>query len=283
MNHRDFRITRIGFIIAAAFVVAAGSEAQIKKAMADPWSGSPQKMTIDSAPKLPDVNKIIKRDPFSGAPVDKNAPQKQFENTGQNIQNTLVPNPGQINITPQNGPGAPVFGPNTKPDPTVGTVFSDNGNSQADIFVIATMIGSGKPLALIANGKSTDIVGVGDSLGSKKIRRIVSQGIEFVDGTRLGVEHRTQIQFSLPLGQNQQTVPDPGIPVNQIKPTVNQNKIPYSYGQNNNPTDNRSTDPINQPSTPPNYNFGPLPTPLPGRTPASIPRLFTPPPSTPAH
>lgn len=272
-NIESFGITRLTFILAAFFTVLAGIDPEKHKVLADTWKNAPQKMTIEAGPKLPNVNSVIKRDPFSGAPVDKDSPALQ------NGMPNGVPNPGQIQINPQIvpqiGPQAPVFGQRQIDVPNVGSIVPMGDNQTSEISVIATIIGTNKPMALVSNGKDTEVVQVGNYLGSHKIRRIVAQGIEFDDGTRLSVVHQTKSQT---YSQNNQQI---------LNPQQNNTSTQYNNQNiNSNTTNNQQQiqtqtqqqNLINNVPTanPVQYNFGPPPTPAPGTTPATINRLYTP-------
>ena len=247
-------------------------------------------MKIRTEQNLPDVNGVIRRDPFSGA---LQLETKVIDGTTTTVVGSAsgsIPNAGQMMIQAQNGPRPPVFGPNVMNVPNAGSIMPTQGSS-GDVSVIATMIGGGKPLALIANGQTTDIVGVGDYLGRRRITRIVSQGIEFSDGGRLSVAARASSTLAQPTLMNQQTPGESGVmttPMQNVgtsRQGGQQNPIQEITPTQNQPTSQPSADAngVNGvPSmNPVQYNFGGLPTPSPGSSPAVINRLFTPPPAPP--
>jgi len=281
MKINPMQITRFSFIGAACLIVVAGLDSERRAALADPWVGAPSTMKIHSEPRLPDVNRVIRRDPFSGVIVATLQSPNGSVVSASGLPPGDVPNPGQINVAPQNGPRPPVFGPNVMQVPNAGTITPNDGSS-ADISVIATMTGNGKPLALIANGTSTDIVGVGDVLGRRKITRIVSQGVEFADGGRLSVTSRSSVTSPgilppnagnlIPTSSNAGSGFLPGAQPQRQETVPIQTQQSQSNGNGLNGVPS---------SNPTQYNFGSLPTPAPGTTPAQINRLYTPPPSAP--
>ena len=282
MKISSTQITRITFIVAGGLVFFGGMESESIKALADPFTNAPQKIMISSKPNLPDVKSVIRRDPFNGAPVDKDSPNANksaspgspgFSAPANIISN--VPNAGTI----FGGPNIPVFGPGAMQVPNAGSIVPGGGAVASEVTVSATMIGNGKPLALIANGTTTDIVGVGDAIGSRIIRRIVSQGIEFEDGSRVSVVHNSgqstpTIQNTDALNNNSSIQVDPS----QSVPNANQQKNRINGLNQSLPTTTNSNNvPVINPTP---YKFGASPTLSPDQTPAPINRLYTPPPTS---
>lgn len=149
-----------------------------KHASADTWKDAPQSMRVDAPTRLPAVAQIIRRDPFSGAPQPSSAASSQ-------TPNGIAP--------PQQGPGVPSFAqgagvPGIVPNPGGMPGIAPPSGSE-ELYVVGTIVGgAGRPLALVRMGNEADVVGVGDAIGDRRIERIVPQGIEFSDGSRLAVD-----------------------------------------------------------------------------------------------
>jgi hypothetical protein len=234
-------------------------------ATATPWHDAPDVMVVTALPPLPDVAAAIRHNPFDGAPAPPSTsvqPTKAGEPPSQ--QPILVP-------------GSPTSAgsvPNPGGDLDVGTtadasaVLASSGDSAA-IYVLSTVVGNGRPpLAMLRNGSDTDIVGIGDSIGKRRITNIVSQGIEFSDGSRLAIAAAPAGSSPTPPPSRLQSAPPatstapPLGPAPRATSTV---KPPLLL--------NASGAPIIQPSP---YQFGPLATPAPGTTPAPVPHYYLP-------
>ena len=260
-------------------------------AKADPWQGAPHMMIIERPPNLPDVRKIIKQDPFASTPITVSIVKNTLSNqNGQNpnlpvtngngtsivgvgntsdliptfrsgvtpTSSTVVPNPGSVNIPQFNGSIPSGVGP--------------QGSVIGQIYVIATIIsGDGSASALLKNGNTTDVVKVGDYIGSSKIIRIVEKGIEFSDGSRIAVSpapNDISVAESMPKNSqgtaNSMTMPTSSDPNTLLAPSAAQSNANQAQSSGNGaPTIDRAP-----------YQFGPASTPVPGTTPAPVPRYY---------
>jgi hypothetical protein len=259
-------------------VFVAGLVAEEHPAKATTWQDAPQSLAIAAVPNLPSVAGTIKRNPFDGAPSTVALATSSPSALANVPTPGLTPMPG----TPTTGIGVPNPGGNldigSTGDPSA--VVAANSTTSM-IYVISTVVGDGRPpLAMLQNGPDTDIVGIGDMIGRHRITRIVPQGIEFDDGSRLAVAAAPASDASGNTtggnqnGQNGQTslgtMPAPQ--VNQTTPQPNTTEAPQPAATSGASAPNGP--PVINPSP---YTFGPLATPQPGTTPAPVPHFYPPP------
>jgi hypothetical protein len=257
-------------------VFSAGLIGEEHPAKATVWQDAPHSLTIAAIQNLPTVASTIKRNPFDGVPATPSP--AAAPNSGGTATAVVTPMPG----TPLLGAGVPNPGANlnigSTGDPSAVVA---QGDVAATVYVISTVTGDGRPpLAMLKNGNDTDIVGVGDMIGRHRITRIVPQGIEFDDGSRLAVASSPSDG-----GQNSQQNPSGSNPYgNNTSGAQQAPEAPVAAptpGPNTASTNSAGSSPSGPPVINPSpYTFGPLATPIPGTTPAPVPHFYPPPAGT---
>lgn len=296
----------IGAISAALLSVAAIQPPEI--ATADPWNGAPTSVILTAPPRLPDAVEMIKRDPFVGGPVIHDSTQQTQGSDGQQVSAVpgivampAVPPPPRVTppslfpIVPSPGtpsiPGFPGSGGSNVPNP--GSLVPPGSASSATMTVVGTVVGGGRPpVAMISDGSHVDFAHVGDSISGKKITAIVSQGIEFSDGSRVAVSAgTTNTPTAQPSpSQGDRILMDPPVaaPRGSSNTTQTPGAYPTAFDPRNlgNPalaTARPQTNPFDSVQgaapptlTPGNYPFGGPPTLSPGESAAPLPRYVQP-------
>lgn len=113
---------------------------------------------------------LIRRDPFSGAPVTATPEDRPLFATAPTAPRPNLPsNETVANLA--------------VPDIATRDGAPEVGSAQL-LVVRATIVGS-NPVAYVANGSMMDIVRIGDRLGDRRIGTIDLRGIAFTDGSRL--------------------------------------------------------------------------------------------------
>jgi hypothetical protein len=258
-------------------VFIAGLVGEEHPAKATVWQDAPRSMSIAAVPNLPSLSGSIKRNPFDGVPATASPDKSTNVAFAPNV--TITPMPG----TPANGTNVPNPGANLNVGQTGDpSAVVAAGDAAGMVYVISTVIGDGRPpLAMLRNGDDTDIVGVGDTIGRHRITRIVPQGIEFEDGSRLAVAASPAAdggQHSADGLQSNESPYGNGVsaPQGNTTPAPGPSSGALS-GTSSNSSSTQNGIPVINPSP---YQFGPLATPQPGTSPAPVPHFYPPPPGT---
>jgi hypothetical protein len=274
------RLIQWAGILATTTTLVGLSVAIEGQAAPNDWAGAPHTIAASPPPDLPDVAAVMSKDPLT--PIPEKAASRALTlaqiiaagNTRPDAQQSVVNVPAF-----PSGLQVPNPGPNGMP---MGTITNQSAASP-DIYVVTTVVGGRRPArALIQNGSDTEIVNVGDQIGTRRITRIVTQGVEFDDGSRVavspgqnsGVSAETDTFSTKGAGaQATQSGAIAGVTGGTPPITTPVTAAPQIPNQ---PTVQSNGTPVVNASP---YPFGPLPTPAPGTTPAPVPHYFGPQPA----
>ena len=230
------------FLCAIALLALTLQSPRPLRVRAAAWAAAPTVLRLPGPTPTPNLETLLRRDPF--VPPKGVAIIRQSPNATQNGIPSNLPFPGAP------GGSQPIV-------PNPGAI-----EGTQNVAVLGIILGDHhRPMALIQIGSTTAVVGPGDSIGTRRIASITSNGIVFTDKSRLAIS-----LGALPAGSSA-AAPLAAPPLAAPPPTIAT------------PTPAPTSPPRTPPTLPPYYRVNPayFPFVMPGPNSSPIPTVTLPP------